>query len=76
MFSEKAHGAITMESMNEIERRKAIGQFGQVNNKREYFVVKHFVSLGVISRRTVFPILERFESGETLQRKSGSGRKH
>ena len=29
------------------------------------FVVKHFVSLGV-SRRTFFSILERFESGETL----------
>ena len=34
-------------------------------------VVNQFVSLGV-SRRTVLSILERFESGETLERKSGS----
>ena len=79
MFSEKAHGASRMEGMNETERRKAIGQFWQINNKLgEIFVVKHFVSLGV-SRRMVFSILERFESGEThcetLERKSGSGRK-
>ena len=34
-----------MEGMNEIERRKAIGQFWQVNNKLgKSFVVKHFVS--------------------------------
>ena len=37
-------------------------------------VVKHFVGFRV-SRRTVFSNLERFESGETLQRKSRSGRK-
>ena len=75
MFSEKAHGASRMECMNEIERRKAIEQFWQVNNKLgEAFCCETFVSLGV-SRRAVFSILERFESGETLERKSGSGRK-
>ena len=46
-----------------------------VNNKLgKPFVVKHFVSLGV-SGRTAFSILETFESGETLEKKGGRGRK-
>ena len=54
---------------------KPLDSFGkQTLSLEKPFVVRYFVSLGV-SRRTVFSILERFESGETLERKSGSGRK-
>ena len=51
---------------------KPLGSFGKsTTSLLKLLVVKHFVSSGV-SRRTVFSILERFESGETLERKSGS----
>ena len=55
LFSEKAHGASRMEGMNQSERKKAIRQFWQVNNKLgKPFVVKHFVSLGVSWRAVRF----------------------
>ena len=61
--------------MNEIERRKSIGQFWQVNNKLgETFCCQTFCEFGSFQENGVFT-LERFESGETLERKSGSGRK-
>ena len=74
--SEKAHGTSRMGGINEeVERRKAIGQFWQVKNTLgKHFVVKHFVSLRV-NRATVYSILERFETGETVEKKSGSGQK-
>ena len=49
-----------------------LGSFGKLTTSfGNPFAVKHFV----VFRRTLFSILERFESGETFEMKSGSGRK-
>ena len=54
---------------------KPLDSFGKSTTSfGKFVVVKRFVSLGV-ARRTVFSILERFETGETLKRKSESGGK-